>query len=766
VLSASDEKIARLRTIADTRSGIEAACAQCKLSAMAGDQRESRRTLRDWRAKIGASQDPYEAAQLLANTAILIDEVHFAKRLIAEYLEPGFEVDISLDENPGRRMPSVKWYIQGSTHCFAFNPEVFRANNSELYIARWIYTLPLFGRLHSGQAGDGAVNLHLEDQGAIQGLSYCDNRPNVFLIPDPRFLRTHGYRETREIFEQRQIPWEERRPVAFWRGSTSGRPEPKDGGWRALPRVRLCEIGRKRPELIDAAITEIVQVNDDARDEIASSGLVAPRSPITDIQGYRYQIDIDGNSNSWPGMFQKLLSGSPILKVSSPYGYQQWYYPRLKPWVHFIPVKSDLSDLVEKVEWLHANDGQAREIGERARALAHSMDRDGELSRIVPTLVAAFRESRDVPEQSVCFGKGAKGNTYLGGGWEIADDSAWTTGRASSIEMPMPAGGGDYRIELELSACDGGPIPVTISVNGQIGRPHKIAGRETVTHGISIYDRGLDERLSIVLLNPAAHPASAIHPLEERLIAVKLHAIHIRKCATPVEYFPGPRDDAGVSHDRGSLHSAVMQALHREDVWLGFTPARPREASIQGWNGMYPPFKRFLAEAPNKIFIDVGVWKGQSTVFVAEFMRESGIDGCVVAVDTFLGSVEHFTNKRGLFQQIHGRPDLYETFLDNVFYRGLTHLVVPLPQTSTTAAAVLKQRGIRAGVVHIDASHEYEDTLKDAELYWPLIVSGGYLIGDDYHESWPGVVRAAQEFSRARGLELQIQPPKWILRKP
>jgi len=67
------------------------------------------------------------------------------------------------------------------------------------------------------------------------------------------------------------------------------------------------------------------------------------------------------------------LTGSPLLKVASRHGYRQWYYDRLKPWVHYVPVAADLSDLMARVEWLRANDQQARDIGQAGRDLAISM---------------------------------------------------------------------------------------------------------------------------------------------------------------------------------------------------------------------------------------------------------------------------------------------------------------------------------------------------------------------------------------------------------
>lgn len=89
--------------------------------------------------------------------------------------------------------------------------------------------------------------------------------------------------------------------------------------------------------------------------------------------------------------------------------------------------------------------------------------------------------------------------------------------------------------------------------------------------------------------------------------------------------------------------------------------------------------------------IDVGVWKGQSTIAMARAMKDEGIDGCVIAVDTFLGSAEHWDPARNLFTRSHGFPDIYGTFLANVHAAGVTGYVVPMPQTSANAAIVLRR---------------------------------------------------------------------------
>lgn len=212
------------------------------------------------------------------------------------------------------------------------------------------------------------------------------------------------------------------------------------------------------------------------------------------------------------------------------------------------------------------------------------------------------------------------------------------------------------------------------------------------------------------------------------------------------------------------LQELLMQKLYGRDIWEGFSP-KNTDAPVQGWNGEHPSLSRLVSSAGPKAVADVGVWKGQSTINMARAMQSLGIDGVVIAIDTFLGSPEHWSRGTELFDRTHGLPDLYWTFMSNVARADLTQYVIPMPQTSSTAANLLKQLQISLNIVHVDAAHEYREALQDAEDYWPLIQNGGYLIGDDYHITWPGIIRAAGEFSARVCKPLSIEPPKWILQK-
>lgn len=197
-------------------------------------------------------------------------------------------------------------------------------------------------------------------------------------------------------------------------------------------------------------------------------------------------------------------------------------------------------------------------------------------------------------------------------------------------------------------------------------------------------------------------------------------------------------------------------------------PLEPLAEDLQGWAGTDPLLRRAIEVLRPSLVVEVGTWKGQSAVFMAEACRELGLDAAVLCIDTWLGSLEHLLDDRfrPLLGIRRGRPTLYEQFLANVRARGLEGWVTPLPQTSITAARFLLHRGIRADLLYLDASHEEADVLADLEAYWPILRPGGLLVGDDCIAAFPGVARACAAFAHRLGLEPKVHGVKFVLRKP
>jgi hypothetical protein len=210
-------------------------------------------------------------------------------------------------------------------------------------------------------------------------------------IPDDFFLESQAYYQFRQQVEQQWLQWYERRPIAFWRGASTGSVLTKEN-WRNNRRVRLCQIAKdyNDEQFIDAKITKLIQIKDrEVKQFIQNANLVDSYISSIEFIKYKYVIDIDGNSNSWPGLFTKLLTGSCVLKVESPW--KQWYYSSLKPWVNYVPIKNDLSDLIDKIKWCRENDDQARVIAENGRKLALSMTMETEIPKAYQTILEVLR---------------------------------------------------------------------------------------------------------------------------------------------------------------------------------------------------------------------------------------------------------------------------------------------------------------------------------------------------------------------------------------
>ncbi|QDJ10824.1 Hypothetical protein HVPorG_02546 [Roseomonas mucosa] len=278
---------------------------------------------------------------------------------------------------------------------------------------------------------------------------------------------------------------------------------------------------------------------------------------------------------------------------------------------------------------------------------------------------------------------------------------------------------------------------------GLLGRKPDAAGQQAFTN---------------VLESKVMQPAEVV----QSIVASKEFGLRYSRnltCSGLADTVPYPKPS--------SLVWELQQKIFGEDIYAGFVPTRRKE--LQNRNGYHVAFAREIAARTPRVIIDVGAWTGASTIHMAKHMRSLGLQGAVIAVDTFLGGSEHWNRDRSdrIFEELglrHGWPSLYWQFLSNVVAEGVSNLVLPIPQTSVNAAIILQRIGVRASIIHIDAAREYEAVLRDAKLYWDLLEPGGVLMGDGYLSQ--DVVHATQEFAAEVGQPLLIEEPKWLIEKP
>jgi hypothetical protein len=226
-------------------------------------------------------------------------------------------------------------------------------------------------------------------------VGFSSNQADAVLVPDPDFFNTRGYAGMRAV-ATRATPWRQRSDEIVWRGATSGIGLRTDddmsaGDARLIQRTRLC-LALKGVPGVDAAFAEVAPSDDPRLDgkRLAAAGLLGGRIPPASWAHRRFAIDIDGNTNAWSNLFQRLLLGCCVIKVGSEHDFRQWYYGDLVPWRHYVPVKPDMSDVVEKIEWCRSHPDECEAIAAGGQALAMAMTFERELARGVGTIDRVF----------------------------------------------------------------------------------------------------------------------------------------------------------------------------------------------------------------------------------------------------------------------------------------------------------------------------------------------------------------------------------------
>ncbi|KAF4585112.1 Glycosyltransferase Family 90 domain containing protein [Pleurotus pulmonarius] len=87
---------------------------------------------------------------------------------------------------------------------------------------------------------------------------------------------------------------------------------------------------------------------------------------IKEAGSYKYVLDVDGNG--WSGRFKRLItSNSLVFKATI---YPEWYSDRIQPWLHYVPVQVDLSDLHDSLLFFRGDPSGAGAHEDMARTIA------------------------------------------------------------------------------------------------------------------------------------------------------------------------------------------------------------------------------------------------------------------------------------------------------------------------------------------------------------------------------------------------------------
>jgi len=173
-------------------------------------------------------------------------------------------------------------------------------------------------------------------------------------------------------------PWSQRDSVLYFRGGCNGPTRGWRGPlWKFYPRKRANQLSAAHTGQIDAGVYDHcdspklskIEWGWDAAMEREMSAR-APKKPIDKFAAncaHKHLLHIDGNAAS-SRLASELHVGSTIFKQDS--FSNEYFYPLLRPYVHYVPVAASLHDVPEKLAWAKAHPQQAEAIANAGKQFA------------------------------------------------------------------------------------------------------------------------------------------------------------------------------------------------------------------------------------------------------------------------------------------------------------------------------------------------------------------------------------------------------------
>jgi hypothetical protein len=194
-----------------------------------------------------------------------------------------------------------------------------------------------------------------------------------------------------------RVSFRRRKPAIFWRGqqTSAGGVRGTSGKGRTRLLASLLEpiSSLKKQETLQAAESKTKKRERDVDDEeqdanshgdevdldVSAVSVYFTNAselrrtafvPLLEHAEYRYLLDLPGYGYSGRLKYLLLL-GSVVLVVDHPD--REYWLPFFCPWVHYVPVRRDLSDLQQAARFLETNLAAAERIAESGRELARRM---------------------------------------------------------------------------------------------------------------------------------------------------------------------------------------------------------------------------------------------------------------------------------------------------------------------------------------------------------------------------------------------------------
>jgi hypothetical protein len=219
---------------------------------------------------------------------------------------------------------------------------------------------------------------------------------NAVLVP---LFRWRFWPKTWQVYAK-DMPFADKADVLVWRGTPTGAP-----CWQLGPEPEAATA--PFPERSRMLLTSLYAQSNDSRIDVgliphssamASAGPCGsfikdfgkPKVSTNDLLKSKFLLVLDGNDIATQ-LHWSLVSNSVPFMVKP--RTDSWLMEsHLKPWTHFVPLRPDFSDLLEKVEWAIANPAKAENIASAGRQYVLEFKDEHREKRISATVLDVYHD--------------------------------------------------------------------------------------------------------------------------------------------------------------------------------------------------------------------------------------------------------------------------------------------------------------------------------------------------------------------------------------
>ena len=137
---------------------------------------------------------------------------------------------------------------------------------------------------------------------------------------------------------------------------------------RARARARSCSSAQRAPTCATRASSLAPVADADAARACARGAAAAPPATVRERVAFKLSILPDGNGAPASRSGGFFSGGFAVLKHES--GFVEFFYPLMRPWVHYVPLLANLSHLGEKIACKQAHDAAAARVANASSAFA------------------------------------------------------------------------------------------------------------------------------------------------------------------------------------------------------------------------------------------------------------------------------------------------------------------------------------------------------------------------------------------------------------